>query len=109
MKAGKLPGAAEKRSVLKYADADGVEAARTAGRQLAQGRLVTVCDELAIEYFCQAGALLDRVLGLLTAEDAGAPVLNAVVLVPESWPEMRKSLVSSFLNIQAGKTSVRMR
>ncbi|MDE7297984.1 MAG: hypothetical protein K2N94_04030 [Lachnospiraceae bacterium] len=87
MKAGKLPGAAEKRSVLKYTNADGVETARTAGRQLAEGRLVTVCDELAIEYFCQAGALLDRVLGLLAAEDAGVPALNAVVLVPESWPE----------------------
>ena len=87
MKAGKLPGAAEKRSVLKYIRAEGIEAAGTVSRELAAGKMIHVCDELAIEYFCQAGALLDRVLGMLAAEGAGEPVLSAVVLVPESWQE----------------------
>ncbi len=103
--AGKLPGVAEKRSVLRYTKNNRVEAAKVSCSK----DIVLVSDSALIKYVCQISTLLDRVLGLLAAERASEPTIAVTVLVPEEWEEnsTKKAAEAEFQNISTGETDQR--
>ncbi len=94
MQMGKLPEAAEKRTVFRNIgrSAGEKEPACTVLAGQAPDAFGMAGDTAALEYDCRIGYLIDRVQGLLAAEDITEAVYSAALIVPEKLeePEIRQ-------------------